>query len=131
MQEELSNSLEDASSRWTITMITMSIVLCANFFWIEPRIYTVFEGEWEALDRFISFCLRPMADAYKICLPEDGLKAMVQLYMNRMIFKGVTPSRIRMVSDRIDYVEAFIATANPVSTQVLDSNLCCPAYLSI
>lgn len=122
MQEKLSNSLEDASSRWIITMISMSIVLCANFFWIEPRIYTLFEDEWHVLDKFYSLCVQPMADIYKICLPEDGLRVMVQLHMNRMIFKGPTPSRFRAVLRRIDDVERFVAIANPVSIQQSNSN---------
>lgn len=123
LQEKLSNSLEDASSRWTIAMISMSITLCANFFWIEPRIYKLFEDGWDTLDAFVSLCVQPLAETYKVCLPEDNLRAIVQLHANRMIFNGCTPSQVQAVLRHIDYVENFIATNNPVSTQLSSSNL--------
>lgn len=121
LQEKLSQNISDPSSIWIVTMINTSMVLCANFFWIAPKLYTLFENAWETLDAFIYQCVQPMAEKYKICLPEDSLKARIQIHTNRIIFKGPRFPYIQTTLQHIDYLERFIAS-NPVSTQSESTN---------
>lgn len=104
-------------------MIDMSIVLCANLLWVEPRIYSLFEDKWHTLNTFITLCVQPMAKTYKVCLPEGILRARIQLLTNQIIFSGPTPSRVRDVFRHIDHLEKFTATANFVSTRLSSSQV--------